>query len=203
MSPVDFLQWREWRGQPIRSTHSVGPEGAETRLIAPGTNGFESRPSGSESGELRSSVPVQELGGGLSALFVRSSLGDWKFESISLQRRVCKPSVPLGEWSTSRKNISLEKARAGRSRCVENRGFASRRVSQPMSGREIRLVVRVQMLSSSLIMKRLLWLSFTCFDRGSMISGVVAPSCTKLKRMPRTPSPSSVSARYRRWWCSC
>src|SRR6266403_752204 len=63
----------------------------------------------------------------------------------------CATVGVLGEWSTSRKNISLEKARAGRSRCVENRGFASRRVSQPMSGREIRQVVRVQMLSSSLI----------------------------------------------------
>jgi hypothetical protein len=29
MSPVDFLRWRKWRGQPIRSTHGVRSEGTE------------------------------------------------------------------------------------------------------------------------------------------------------------------------------
>jgi hypothetical protein len=29
MSPVDFLRWRKWRGQPIRSTHGVRSEGPE------------------------------------------------------------------------------------------------------------------------------------------------------------------------------
>src|SRR5882724_1280771 len=40
----------------------------------------------------------------------------------------------------------------------------------------------------------LIWIcqprSFTRRDRGSIISGVVAPACARLKRMPRTPSPS-------------
>src|ERR1700730_13748169 len=40
---------------------------------------------------LKLTMPAQELGGGLSALFAPSSLGNWKFESISLHRRVgCK-----------------------------------------------------------------------------------------------------------------
>ena len=45
-------------------------------------------------GQSRLVAQPQELGGGLSALFVRSSLGDWKFESISLQQR-----VPFGSFA--------------------------------------------------------------------------------------------------------
>ena len=38
----------------------------------------------------------------------------------------------------------------------------------------------------------LIWMcqprSLILFDRGSIISGVVAPACARLKRIPRTPS---------------
>ena len=39
----------------------------------------------------------------------------------------------------------------------------------------------------------LIWMcqpiSLIRFDKGSIISGVVAPACARLKRIPRTPSP--------------
>jgi hypothetical protein len=87
MSPVDFLRWRKWRGQPIRSTHGVRSEGTEPAFRT-GGRGVRISSLRQRVGRTSNSVPAQELGGGLSALFARSSLGDWKFESISLQRRV-------------------------------------------------------------------------------------------------------------------
>ena len=49
------------------------------------------------------------------------------------------------------------------------------------------------MISMILAAGALIWMcqpsSLTRFDSGSIISGVVAPACARLKRMPRAPSP--------------